>query len=931
MAYDDVRKSSVKLLVTTKAMNLAFGPLFNFALKIKRGFKGIVSIFKKSAEGAKGNAKAMEGMAESAEVVDGLFKSTKLSMLMTIGSIFAIIAAFGYLTGAFGQFANEGLGAGDIFGKLKDVISGVVDFIKGIGEKVSPVFMQIGENVMILAGIILGMDWSPITDMLMLAFGAIGMLIADFAVAAIGFFGELFTIFTTLMTYLADTGILQQIIDIIGIVGTTVILVIGSIFAALDMLGINFGSIFGFITDVVGGFVSFLIDSGLLGFLFDVMAALALLLSAAALVFAGIMLIVADFLSYFTGPTWQILTGVIGAIVDFIAISLAVVLGVIRVVLNLAMLPFRILFGFITGGWDGAKKGAGKSLGNIAKIVKSTAAAIWSRLGSLAGNIGKVFVGAFNLITAPIQYVIDKVKDLIGYITDLLDIDLGDIADKIPGAGLVSDAAGFIGGLFATGGISRGPQSGYQAVLHGTEAVVPLPDGQSIPVDFRGTVEVQQEGGSGMRELNRTMRRMFTPISNIPQSIEGLFDRPISATLEGEPIAHDIDIKVEHDGESERILTTISGNIERLVKLMAEVPQIITGVVDKKPAPVLDSWMRDIEVDVTHEPIEIEPIEHEIEVKVDHEPIDPIEVKVDHEPIEIDIDVKVEHEEIARQPIVELSRQLGGVLDRYQDLEVDVTYEPIKHEVDVRVEHDPIEHDDIDIRVEHEPIEIEVSQPPITINAIPAIKQLIKQLIKPILVIPQVIGRLFEGRILPVAVKSGIDTPEINLTPAVRAIDNLSGPINSIPQALTSVFRQLIKPIITIPQMIRGLFEGRIIPVAVKSGVEIPEINLIPAVRAIDNLSGPINSIPQALAGVFYGRVIPVSINDDITIGRLLDGRTIPVSIQNSGETNLGENVTFNINVSGGGDASKIAKAVTREVQRAFRTRARSGGFGRGI
>jgi hypothetical protein len=35
---------------------------------------------------------------------------------------------------------------------------------------------------------------------------------------------------------------------------------------------------------------------------------------------------------------------------------------------------------------------------------------------------------------------------------------------------------------FAQGGISTGPLSGYQEVLHGTEAVVPLPDNRSIPV-----------------------------------------------------------------------------------------------------------------------------------------------------------------------------------------------------------------------------------------------------------------------------------------------------------------------------------------------------------------------------------------------------------------------------------------------------------------
>lgn len=33
------------------------------------------------------------------------------------------------------------------------------------------------------------------------------------------------------------------------------------------------------------------------------------------------------------------------------------------------------------------------------------------------------------------------------------------------------------------GGVASGPRNGYQAMLHGTEAVVPLPDGKSIPVE----------------------------------------------------------------------------------------------------------------------------------------------------------------------------------------------------------------------------------------------------------------------------------------------------------------------------------------------------------------------------------------------------------------------------------------------------------------
>ena len=44
----------------------------------------------------------------------------------------------------------------------------------------------------------------------------------------------------------------------------------------------------------------------------------------------------------------------------------------------------------------------------------------------------------------------------------------------------------------ATGGILSGPTSGYQATLHGNEAVVPLPDGKTIPVQNRGSGSVDQ-------------------------------------------------------------------------------------------------------------------------------------------------------------------------------------------------------------------------------------------------------------------------------------------------------------------------------------------------------------------------------------------------------------------------------------------------------
>ncbi len=52
----------------------------------------------------------------------------------------------------------------------------------------------------------------------------------------------------------------------------------------------------------------------------------------------------------------------------------------------------------------------------------------------------------------------------------------------------------------ANGGILSGPKSGYTATLHGTEAVVPLPDGNSIPVSMAGAGASTEEQLSMMQQ-----------------------------------------------------------------------------------------------------------------------------------------------------------------------------------------------------------------------------------------------------------------------------------------------------------------------------------------------------------------------------------------------------------------------------------------------
>lgn len=53
---------------------------------------------------------------------------------------------------------------------------------------------------------------------------------------------------------------------------------------------------------------------------------------------------------------------------------------------------------------------------------------------------------------------------------------------------------------YAYGGIAQGPKSGYQATLHGTEAVVPLPDGRTIPVEMPSLSDGMREQVSMMQE-----------------------------------------------------------------------------------------------------------------------------------------------------------------------------------------------------------------------------------------------------------------------------------------------------------------------------------------------------------------------------------------------------------------------------------------------
>lgn len=94
---------------------------------------------------------------------------------------------------------------------------------------------------------------------------------------------------------------------------------------------------------------------------------------------------------------------------------------------------------------------------------------------------------------------------------------------------------------YSTGGIAKGSKRGYPAVLHGTEAVVPLPDGKTIPVSMENT-------GSGMQQNNVTVN-----ISSEGQSrTEG--DGPDMKSL-GESVAAAVQKELQYQKRSGGILS----------------------------------------------------------------------------------------------------------------------------------------------------------------------------------------------------------------------------------------------------------------------------------------------------------------------------------------------------------------------------------------
>jgi hypothetical protein len=149
---------------------------------------------------------------------------------------------------------------------------------------------------------------------------------------------------------------------------------------------------------------------------------------------------------------------------------------------------------------------------------------VFSNITDGIKGIGQIMKENTSIFTKVKDIAFEILRFLPSLLKDLGNLFLKGLSQFSPGAAtgignffgaITSFIPGFgSGGIhsmgrrmgYSTGGIARGARSGYPAMLHGTEAIVPLPNGKSIPVHMQGgagnisniTVNVASDGSTNV-------------------------------------------------------------------------------------------------------------------------------------------------------------------------------------------------------------------------------------------------------------------------------------------------------------------------------------------------------------------------------------------------------------------------------------------------
>jgi hypothetical protein len=151
-------------------------------------------------------------------------------------------------------------------------------------------------------------------------------------------------------------------------------------------------------------------------------------------------------------------------------------------------------------------------------------------------------------------------------------------------------AAGLVGGITewfkgkegkARGGVSRGPNSGFLEKLHGSEAIVPLPDGRSIPVNIQTPLTVEMP----TKEPEPVPATLAVPKEPEPQPVPAV---NVTLAMPAAPPAPPVDVAITMPKETSEtpVPATPTMPKEPVVPPMASVP-VIPAAPKEPPVPIV--------------------------------------------------------------------------------------------------------------------------------------------------------------------------------------------------------------------------------------------------------------------------------------------------------------------------------------------------------
>lgn len=400
------------------------------------------------------------------------------AFLLAFGYIFEILDAFGINFG--GVFAL----VSGIWITFVDALinSGILlffaDLIGYIGAILPPIVIVVGE-ILVLTAKILAFFLGPIAVgiasvvniLFQLFVGTIAIIVSVFRVAfaVLGGIGKIWmAIFTG--DFRAIPGLILAIFsDVIGIAGD----LLDSLIAIFINIGKAILAPFEVLWDNITDLMTPIYDAIKDPIVNAISGAMDAIISIVDTSFAVIKVIIDIFVALFTGD-WATILGTVG-------------------------LTFTDIIDIATNLLD--------SLTTIFTDIGNT---ILAPFESLIEGVTDLMSPVYNAVTDPIM---DAVDDVMGPIQDLLDN-----IDKVSIEGITGGASSMLGKLnpFSSGGISSGPRSGYPVALHGTEAIVPLPDGRTIPVTVKGmgggggdniTVNIAVKGGGNAKDIAKAVSR----------------------------------------------------------------------------------------------------------------------------------------------------------------------------------------------------------------------------------------------------------------------------------------------------------------------------------------------------------------------------------------------------------------------------------------